>query len=196
MTTHRYANAIPMFVALLFGIPAYVSAQGRGAQTAPTPSATTPAPQAPATPAEGRGRAGIAGPGPAVGGEVDETPVVTHHSVTVDGKTLNYTATVAQMPLKDASGETEAHIFYMAYTLDGAEAHRRPLTFCFNGGPGSASMWVHIGGMGPRSPKLLPTGFMPPPPYQLKDNSDTWLDRTDLVFIDPVGTGYSRAKTV
>ncbi len=127
---------------------------------------------------------------------MDETPVVTHHSITVDGKTLNYTATVAQMPLKDASGETEAHIFYMAYTLDGAEAGKRPLTFCFNGGPGSASMWVHMGGMGPRSPKLLPTGNMPPPPYRLTDNPDTWLDRTDLVFIDPVGTGYSRAKNL
>jgi carboxypeptidase C (cathepsin A) len=202
MTTHSQANAIPLLITtLLFSAAANIHAQGRGAQTAPTPAAptpaaTTPAPQAPATPAAGRGRAGVAGPGPAVGGEVDETPVVTHHSVTVDGKTLNYTATVAQMPLKDASGETEAHIFYMAYTLDGAEANTRPLTFCFNGGPGSASMWVHIGGMGPRSPKLMPNGSMPPPPYRLKDNPDTWLDRTDLVFIDPVGTGYSRAKTV
>ena len=70
------------------------------------------------------GRGGIAGPGPAIGGDIDETPVVTHHSVTVGGKTLNYTATVAQMPLKNASGETEAHIFYMAYTLDGAERSR------------------------------------------------------------------------
>jgi carboxypeptidase C (cathepsin A) len=76
------------------------------------------------------------------------------------------------------------------------EAHKRPLTFSFNGGPGSASMWVHMGGWGPRSPKLLPNGTMPPPPYEWKDNQDTWLDKTDLVFIDPVGTGYSRAKTV
>jgi len=197
MTTHSQANALPLLITtLLFSAAANIHAQGRGAQTAPTPAATTPAPPAPATPEPGRGRAGVPGPGPAVGGEVDETPVVTHHSVTVDGKTLNYTATVAQMPLKDASGETEAHIFYMAYTLDGAEANKRPLTFCFNGGPGSASMWVHIGGMGPRSPKLMPNGSMPPPPYRLKDNPDTWLDRSDLVFIDPVGTGYSRAKTV
>ena len=88
--------------------------------------------------------------------------MVTHHSLTVNGKTLNYTATVAQMPLKNASGETEAHIFYMAYTLDGvSDTAKRPLTFCFNGGPGSASMWVHMGGMGPRSPKLLPNGGMP-----------------------------------
>jgi len=131
-----------------------------------------------------------------VGGEIDETPVVTHHSIAVDGKTIDYTATVAQMPLKDPSGETEAHIFYMAYTLDNAEASKRPLTFCFNGGPGSASMWVHMGGMGPRSPKLMPNGSMPPPPYRLTDNQDTWLDKSDLVFIDPVGTGYSRAKTL
>ena len=204
MTTRQLANAIPLLVvALLFFTAVNMPAQGRGAQTAPpAPAAATPAAQTPATPpapvepAPGRGRGGVAGPGPAVGGEIDETPVVTHHSITVDGKTLNYTATAAQMPLKSPSGETEADIFYMAYTLDGAEANKRPLTFCFNGGPGSASMWVHMGGMGPRSPKLLPTGAMPPPPYQLKDNPDTWLDKTDLVFIDPVGTGYSRAKTV
>jgi carboxypeptidase C (cathepsin A) len=198
MATYRQTPAIPLLLAALLGFtPALSRAQGRAAQTAPAPAATTPVPQTPAPPAApGRGRGGTAGPGPAVGGDVDETPVVTHHSVTVDGKSLNYTATVAQMPIKDASGETEAHIFYMAYTLDGSEASKRPLTFCFNGGPGSASMWVHIGGMGPRSPKLLPTGNMPPPPYQLKDNPDTWLDKTDLVFIDPVGTGYSRAKTV
>ncbi|HYW27853.1 MAG TPA: peptidase S10, partial [Terriglobales bacterium] len=110
-----------------------------------------------------------------------------------NGKTINYTATVAQMPLKDASGETEAHIFYVAYTLDGADDKgKRPLTFAFNGGPGSASLWVHMGAMGPRSPKLMPNGNMPPPPYQMKDNPYTWLDVTDLVFIDPVSTGYSR----
>jgi len=202
MTTDRRANALPLLLAALMfsaGIPA--RAQGRGAQSATPPATTAPAPQtaappAPAEPAPGRGRGGVAGPAPAVDGDIDETPVVTHHSIAVDGKTLNYTATVAQMPLKNASGETEAHIFYMAYTLDGGQAARRPLTFCFNGGPGSASIWVHMGGMGPRSPKLLPTGSMPPPPYQLKDNPDTWLDQTDLVFIDPVGTGYSRAKTV
>ncbi len=112
----------------------------------------------------------------------------------LNGKTINYTATVAQMPLKTASGETEAHIFYMAYTMDGVDAAKRPLTFSFNGGPGSASMWVHMGGMGPRSPKLMPSGGMPPPPYQLRDNPDTWLDKTDLVFLDAVGTGCTAAR--
>ncbi len=132
-----------------------------------------------------------------MGGEIDETPVVTHHSTNVDGKTLNYTVTVAQMPLKDTNGETEAHIFYMAYTLDGVtDPAQRPLTYCFNGGPGSPSLWVHMGGMGPRSPKLMANGSMAPPPYKLVDNQSTWLDKTDLVFIDPVGTGYSRARNV
>src|SRR5262245_10209127 len=83
------------------------------------------------------GRGGVPGPGPAVGGDVDETPSVTKHSIQFNGKTLNYTATTGQMPLKDASGETEAHIFYVAYTLDGADSAKRPLAFCFNGGPGS-----------------------------------------------------------
>lgn len=147
----------------------------------------------------GRGGRGGAPTAP-VGGAVDETPVVTKHSVTVNGKVLHYTATVGQMPLKDAAGKTEAHIFYMAYTLDQpadqpGDLAKRALTFCFNGGPGSASLWVH-GGMGPRSPKLLPNGSMPPPPYQMKDNPDTWLDKSDLVFIDPMGTGYSRAESV
>lgn len=164
-----------------------------------TPAAqpSTPAPAPPQPGGRGGRGGGIAGPGPAIGGDIDETPVVTHHSINVQGKALNYTATVGQMPLKNASGETEAHIFYMAYTLDGvSDLSKRPLTFSFNGGPGSASLWVHMGGFGPRSPKLLPTGGMPPPPYQMKDNQDTWLDMTDLVFIDPVGTGYSRAKTI
>ena len=195
---------ICLFVSI--GIAALAQTQQRQtpAQTAPqttttqTTQTTTPAPAPPQQQPGGRGGrgGGIAGPGPAIGGEIDETPVVTHHSVNVQGKTLNYTATVAQMPLKNASGETEAHIFYMAYTLDGVDASKRPLTFSFNGGPGSASLWVHMGGFGPRSPKLLPSGGMPPPPYQMKDNQDTWLDMTDLVFIDPVGTGYSRAKSI
>src|SRR5262249_22139105 len=103
----------------------------------------------------------------------------------------------AQMPIMNASGETEAHIFYVAYTLDGVEnPSKRPLTFAFNGGPGSASMWVHMGAMGPKRAKLLDNGVMPPPPYTLVDNDQTWLGDTDLVFIDAIGTGYSRARTV
>jgi len=169
---------------------------------APAPATTTPAParSAPAPAPQGRRAAGgVGGPGPAVGGNIDETLAITHHTIKLDSGPLNYTATVGQMPLKDTSGETEAHIFYMAYTKDTsspADQSRRPLTFCFNGGPGSASLWVHLGGMGPRGPRLQPNGAMPPPPYRLQDNQSTWLDETDLVFIDPVGTGYSRAKNI
>ena len=126
---------------------------------------------------------------------VDESPVVTHHKISIDGKAIEYSTTVAQMPIKDPSGETEAHICYFAYTLDHEEPTTRPLTFAFNGGPGSASIWVHMGAMGPRKSVLLDNGDMPPPPFAVADNTFTWLDQTDLVFIDPVGTGYSRAKT-
>ncbi len=190
---------------LLCCVPGVLACLSLPGQTPPSAPAAAPvAPVAPAatnpaivTPGGRGGRGGATAAASAVGGEVDETPVVTKHSINLDGKPLNYTATVAQMPLKDASGKTEAHIFYMAYTLDGVvDPAKRPVTFCFNGGPGSASLWVHIGGMGPRSPKLLPNGSMPPPPYQLKDNPNTWLDKTDLVFIDPVGTGYSRAENL
>ncbi len=134
-------------------------------------------------------------PKPAESAQKDEPPIVTKHSVRAGGRQLNYTVTTGFMPLKNAvSGDTEARIFYMAYTLDGATAgERRPLMFSFNGGPGSASVWLHLGALGPRRAKMLDDGLMPPPPYELADNEATWLTETDLVFVDTVGTGYSRA---
>jgi carboxypeptidase C (cathepsin A) len=98
------------------------------------------------------------------------------------------------MPLKNDAGETEARVFFMAYTLDhGGAPSERPLMFSFNGGPGSSSVWLHLGALGPKRVRMLDDGTLPPPPYRLVDNESTWLDQTDLVFIDPVGTGYSRA---
>ena len=98
------------------------------------------------------------------------------------------------MPIKNREGETEAHMFFMAYTLDDAgNRSHRPMTFSFNGGPGSASVWLHLGAIGPKRVKMNPDGTMPAPPYELVDNEQTWLTQSDLVFIDPVGTGYSRA---
>ncbi|MFL6231312.1 MAG: S10 family peptidase [Pyrinomonadaceae bacterium] len=124
----------------------------------------------------------------------DSPPVVTHHSITVGGRALNYSVTTGVMPLRSAAGETDARIFYMAYTLDGVDDHaHRPLMFSFNGGPGSASVWLHMGALGPRRVEMMPDGQMPAPPFRLVDNEQTWLDFTDIVFIDPVGTGYSRA---
>jgi carboxypeptidase C (cathepsin A) len=125
----------------------------------------------------------------------DEPPVVTKHTARIGGRTLNYSVTTGFMPIKNAvSGDTEARIFYMAYTLDAVtDPKSRPLMFSFNGGPGSASVWLHLGALGPRRVKMLDDGLMPPPPYELVDNDASWLDETDIVFIDPVGTGYSRA---
>ena len=124
----------------------------------------------------------------------EDAPVVTHHEIRVNGKSLKYTATTGVMPIRDAKGDTEAHIFFMAYTLDGVtDPSRRPLMFSFNGGPGSASVWLHLGAVGPKRVVMLSSGEMPAPPFHLVDNEFTWLDQTDLVFIDPVGTGYSRA---
>jgi carboxypeptidase C (cathepsin A) len=98
------------------------------------------------------------------------------------------------MPIKNREGETEARMFFMAYTLDDAGSRgRRPLTFSFNGGPGSSSVWLHLGALGPKRVRMNPDGTMPGPPFELVDNDQTWLSQTDLVFIDPVGTGYSRA---
>ena len=123
----------------------------------------------------------------------EEKPVITHHEIRVGGKALKYTATTSMMPIRNAKGETEGHMFFMAYTLDGvSDPTRRPLMFSFNGGPGSASVWLHLGAVGPKRVVMLATGEMPAPPFHLVDNEYTWLDQADLVFIDPVGTGYSR----
>jgi carboxypeptidase C (cathepsin A) len=148
-------------------------------------------PEAVAAPAE-LTRAAAAGNAQEQAG--DGKAVATRHELTVNGKKLKYTATTGTLPLINAAGETEAHIFFIAYTADGpAKAAQRPLLFAFNGGPGSSSVWLHLGAMGPKRVKLPDDGSMPPPPYQLADNADTWLDQADLVFIDPVGTGFSRA---
>ncbi len=125
--------------------------------------------------------------------KMDEAPIVAHHTVRVGGRTIAYTTTTGFMPIKNAvSGDVEARMFYMAYTMDNAPANR-PLMFSFNGGPGSASVWLHLGALGPRRIKMTEEGYLPPPPYEMEDNQATWLADTDLVFIDPVGTGYSRA---
>jgi carboxypeptidase C (cathepsin A) len=152
----------------------------------------------------------------------EEPPLsVTAHSITVGGKILKYHATAGyivlkeeegkplvkapgQKPPSEASAEAEssktkdglkpkAKVFFVAYTLDDAgDPSTRPLTFAFNGGPGSSSVWLHMASVAPRRADLTDEGEAPPPPYRLTDNESTWLDLTDLVFIDPVSTGYSR----
>ncbi|MBV9767441.1 MAG: peptidase S10 [Acidobacteriaceae bacterium] len=152
-------------------------------ERAQTPAATTP---------------GEEGRTPAQEQHFDMTevaPSVTHHQIQVNGKLLRYTATAGRLPIKDATNKTEALMFYVAYTLEGADAGQRPLTFAFNGGPGSASIWLHMGALGPRKVVLRKEGFMPAAPYRLEDNTSTLLDKSDLVLVDAIGTGFSRPSS-
>jgi len=125
---------------------------------------------------------------------VDEVASVTHGSATIGGQAIDYTATAGTMILRDEVGKPMGSVFYVAYTRDGIDdLDARPVTFSYNGGPGSAAVWVHLGAFGPKRAALDPEG-MPagPPPGHLVDNEDSVLDATDLVFIDPISTGYSR----
>ena len=125
---------------------------------------------------------------------VEVSPITTSHELSLGDSMLRYTATTGHMPLKDKAGKIAAQIFYTAYTLEtDGDTSDRPLVFVFNGGPGAASIWLHMGALGPKRVDMGDEGFMPPPPWRLVDNRHTWLDLGDLVFIDPVGTGYSRA---
>jgi carboxypeptidase C (cathepsin A) len=133
--------------------------------------------------------------------------VTTQHSITVDGDELRYTATAGRMVLR-VEGHTEdkfdgapakAEIFFTSYVLDAdadadtSQPNPRPVTFAFNGGPGSASIWLHLGVLGPRRVLMGDAGALLPPPYGIADNEQTLLRHSDLVFIDPVSTGFSRA---
>ncbi len=123
----------------------------------------------------------------------DVPPVVTQHQVRANGQVLRYTATTGYLPMMDEEGKLKANVFFIAYSLNGgADAANRPLTFAFNGGPGSSSVWLHLGALGPRRVLMTDDGEALPPPYRLVDNESTWLEFSDLVFIDPVLTGYSR----
>jgi carboxypeptidase C (cathepsin A) len=147
-----------------------------------------------------------------------EEPVlsVTAHAITLGGKVIRYHATAGYILIKEEEGKPltnppqgaaagkdaepskdglkpKAKVFFVAYTLDDvADPGTRPLTFCFNGGPGSSSIWLHLGALAPRRARLTDEGEAPLPPSSVVDNESTWLDETDLVFIDPVSTGYSR----
>jgi carboxypeptidase C (cathepsin A) len=117
----------------------------------------------------------------------------TQHELRLDGQVLKYTATVGWLILQDKKDKPIARFGYTAYTLDGVkDPARRPVTFAFNGGPGSASIWLHMGVLGPRRVVVNDGGYAPPPPAQLVDNEYSILDATDLVMIDPVGTGFSK----
>lgn len=105
----------------------------------------------------------------------EEKPSVTHHEIRIGGTPVKYTATAGYMAMKDETGKLKANIFFMAYTKDGASANRRPITFTFNGGPGSSSVWLHLGAIGPKRVVMGDDGQSLPPPYRLVDNEYSWL---------------------
>ncbi|WP_254604947.1 S10 family peptidase [Sphingomonas bacterium] len=121
-----------------------------------------------------------------------ETTTATQHSVEVGGRTLRYHAVAGTVTIRNDDAKPVASVFYVAYTLDGASPATRPVTFFYNGGPGSSSVWLHMGSFAPVRVKTANPEFIRPAPYGFGPNPDTLLDKTDMVFIDMVGTGYSR----
>ena len=118
---------------------------------------------------------------------------ITKHQMTTTSGALNYTATAGYMTIKDEKDTLKANLFFIAYTKDGeGDPGKRPILFSFNGGPGSASVWLHMGALGPKIVLMTDDGNTLPPPYKYVDNPNTWLDKTDIVFIDPMMTGYTR----
>ena len=121
----------------------------------------------------------------------------SRHTIALPTRTMEYTAEAGTLALRDGKAETTGAVFFVAYTADRDERtpdpKARPVTFVFNGGPGAASAYLHLGALGPRILAMSDKGDVLSPPQRLVDNPSTWLAFTDLVFVDPVGTGYSRA---
>src|SRR5258706_7868563 len=121
-------------------------------------------------------------------------PVFTTNTVTIAGQRVTYVAETGMLPILKPDGSSRASVFYVAYTRTGqGNMPAQPVTFCFNGGPGSSSVWLHLGALGPRRVKMNDNGTLPPPPFGLVDNEHSIMAASDLVFIDPVATGFSRA---
>lgn len=154
------------------------------ALAAPLPSAAQQRPAAPAASAPA-----VRSPAPDSGDRFVETS----HAARIGGVDVRYTATVGRLTLRHPNGRPRGHMFFTYYQRDGQDVKSRPITFSYNGGPGSPSIWLHMGLMGPKRVQMATDGFQPAPPYTLVDNDDSPLDVTDIVMIDPVQTGYSRA---
>lgn len=127
-----------------------------------------------------------------VAGPVEEQISRTSHAWRLGGRELKYTATAGTLPVRGDDGKVQARMFFVAYTKDGEDARTRPVSFLYNGGPGSASIWLHMGSFAPVHVQMADEGFQPAPPYRIVDNPHTLLDTSDLVFVDAISTGYSR----
>src|SRR5690242_6938693 len=122
-----------------------------------------------------------------------ESAVTTHHEWKAAGTSVAYTATAGNLVIHDDDDKAYGSVFYVAYTQDGANEGTRPITFLYNGGPGSSTIWLHMGSVGPVRVETADATSTPGAPYSLVNNQYSLLDKTDLVFIDAIGTGYSRA---
>jgi carboxypeptidase C (cathepsin A) len=152
-------------------------AQGRGGQPAQQPPSAQGSDSTP--------RVETAGP-------AEEKISQTSHVVRVDGSEIKYAATTGTLPIRLDNGQVAARMFFVAYTKDGEDVKTRPVSFLYNGGPGAATIWLHMGSFGPKHVQMAEEGFQPAPPYRLVDNENTLLDVTDLVFVDAIDTGFSR----
>src|SRR5689334_24559302 len=186
---------------VLLGICALLAAPTAVGQSDPQPMTVPPAQQPPQqrqrtqrppeqpSPAQAEGAQGKQTQRPPI---AEEKSSVTHHSARIGGQEIKYTATAATYNIKADDGTPKATMFYVAYTKEGvSDMAKRPISFVYNGGPGSASLFTHMG-MGPKRVVLTPDGHGMPAPYTIVDNEDSFLDATDLVFIDAISTGYSR----
>ena len=164
-----------VFIFLAFAGPGF--AQGRGGQPPqpPTPAAATDS-----------------SPRVETAGAAEEKISQTSHTVRLDGREIKYTATTGTLPIRLDNGQVAARMFFVAYAKDGEDVKTRPVSFLYNGGPGAATIWLHMGSFAPKHVEMADEGFQPAPPYRLVDNENTLLDVTDLVFVDAIDTGFSR----
>jgi carboxypeptidase C (cathepsin A) len=128
-------------------------------------------------------------------GPNEEKTSTTSHVVRVDGKDIKYTATAGTIPIRLDNNVVQARMFFVAYTKDGEDPKTRPISFLYNGGPGAATIWLHMGSFAPKHVQMADEGFQPAPPFHLQDNENSLIDATDMVFVDAISTGYSRTAT-
>src|SRR5437867_2683399 len=184
MTRRRAASLFGLLVLLASLALTTISARGQGrANQTDSPQQTSP-PAREETAAQSTGRAEAT--------LTDESAQRTAHSIRIEGREVKYTSTAGRLPIRLDDEKVAARMFFVAYTKDGEDPRTRPISFLYNGGPGSATIWLHMGSFGPRHVQMADDGFQPVPPFHLMDNENSLLDVSDLVFIDAVDTGYSR----
>src|SRR5438552_14700415 len=183
----RRAAMLPVVLVVSLA-PVY--AQGRGGRGAQPPATTQPGAPTPAARDEPGGQ-----PPTRVetAGAAEEKIAQTLHAIRIDGREIRYTATAGTLPIRLDDGQIAARMFFVAYTKDGEDAKTRPVSFLYNGGPGAATIWLHMGSFAPRKLQMADEGLQPAPPYHLVDNEYSLLDATDMVYVDAIDTGYSRA---